>query len=355
MRVRDRTGWAIVGGFALYERADASTEASGSERFTGVPHFWNISPRGLWLDSTPRAPEHSRLVLIESALSEVPPPPYAANAHSPMVVVAVEGLCNRLRAVLSYRIMAHEAGRPLVVVWKRDDYCPGYFLDVFVPIPGVRFVKTPPEGRPLSSLHVATDTHAAIKDTPKEAYSYAVLSPSDATRAAVAMQVKACGPRYAAMHIRRTDLFTALPAQKHTPAAAFEHFADALTSAKANVFIAADNAESQRWMSEHCGGRARVHKPIQASDFLHDHMHPHRCLHAHMPICTCTCTCTSRRAAPCGRRGCRRLSSTYSSVPRPPMASWEATVRLLLGSYLDPGPYHRPPWPSPSAQSGHRY
>jgi len=80
------------------------------------------------------------------------------------------------------------------------------------------------------------------------------------------MQVKACGPRYAAMHIRRTDLFTALPVHKHTPAAAFEHFADAHT--KANVFIAADNAESQHWMCEHCGGRARVHKPIQASGSL---------------------------------------------------------------------------------------
>ena len=130
-RVRDRTGWAVLAGYALMERDDSRTAtaalhdgwlASACGRYIGVPHYWNATPRGLWLDATPRPHAHlQQLVLVESNKVAVPPPPYEAKSHSPMVIVACEGLCNRLRAVTSYRQIAHEDGRPLVVVWRRDD------------------------------------------------------------------------------------------------------------------------------------------------------------------------------------------------------------------------------------------
>ena len=66
VRVRDRTGWAMIGGFVLMERADASDGAADDERFVAIPHFWNATPRGLWLDATPRAHNHlQQMVLVE--------------------------------------------------------------------------------------------------------------------------------------------------------------------------------------------------------------------------------------------------------------------------------------------------
>ena len=37
MRVRDRTGWAVLGGFALYERADGGAGAADGGAYVGLP------------------------------------------------------------------------------------------------------------------------------------------------------------------------------------------------------------------------------------------------------------------------------------------------------------------------------
>ena len=280
IRVRDRTGWPIVTGFALYEQPGDGAPEEAAPQYVGLQHFWNATPRGLWADATPRPPHHTARILVESPKGERPPAPaYEAQATNPLVIVATEGLCNRLRATLSYRIVAHEQGRPLHVVWRKDDYCPGYFLDAFLPIPGVRFFKAPPEGRPLSSLHAAPDTHAAVKHTPNEAYSYAPLAPCDSVRAMIANEISRLGPHFGAIHVRRTDLFTAIPASQHTKDSEFDAWADALVPRVnerkgpqhvegAKVFVATDNADTQARFRKQYGEAAMVHKPIKPSGNL---------------------------------------------------------------------------------------
>lgn len=286
IRIRDRAGWPILSGFALYERdratgdSEDATSTSDAPSYVGLPHYWNATPRGLWLDGTPRPADHINLVLVESAHAPPPPPPpYESQSTNPLVIVAVEGLCNRLRATLSYRLVAHEQGRPLHVIWRKDDYCPGHFLDVFLPIPGVKFFKSPPNGASLASLHAATDTHPSVKATPNEAYSYAPLTPSDALRQAIAQQLATCGQSFAAMHVRRTDLFTAVPASQHTQDAEFEAWADSLVP-RVNerraprhkdgvcIFVATDNAETQQRFLSTYGDAAKVHKRIKPSGAL---------------------------------------------------------------------------------------
>ena len=75
IRVQEHTGWQVLSGFALYERADVDPDAADADRFVGVEHFWNVNPRGLWIDATPRKPEHQQLVLVESSLTIAPEPP----------------------------------------------------------------------------------------------------------------------------------------------------------------------------------------------------------------------------------------------------------------------------------------
>ena len=89
MRVRERTGWAVLGGFALFERAD---HQAATDRFVGVTHYWNVNPRGLWIDASPRSPDHQRLVLVESTLSPTPPrpPPCMWCRREPCPTIAAE-------------------------------------------------------------------------------------------------------------------------------------------------------------------------------------------------------------------------------------------------------------------------
>ena len=68
LKLRDKYGWDVLGGFVLYEEA----QSEGS--YTSREHFWNANARGLWLDLTPRRAEHSSLVLVDSALVPVPVP-----------------------------------------------------------------------------------------------------------------------------------------------------------------------------------------------------------------------------------------------------------------------------------------
>ena len=65
--LRSRLGWSVLGGYILYESAETPGE------YSAVPHWWNASPRGLWLDLTPRS-EHMELVLVDSAQTAVPEP-----------------------------------------------------------------------------------------------------------------------------------------------------------------------------------------------------------------------------------------------------------------------------------------
>ena len=51
------------------------------------------------------------------------------------------GLCNRLRAVFSYYKSLENTNTKMIVIWKPDIHCPGYFLDYFKPVPGITFLR----------------------------------------------------------------------------------------------------------------------------------------------------------------------------------------------------------------------
>ena len=67
IKLRDRNGWDVLGGFVLYENA-----ADGS--YASRPHYWNANARGLWIDLTPRRAGHASMVLVDSASTPVPTP-----------------------------------------------------------------------------------------------------------------------------------------------------------------------------------------------------------------------------------------------------------------------------------------
>lgn len=161
-----------------------------------------------------------------------------------MLICVQEGLCNRIRAVLSYQRVAQEAGRLLVVAWPPNEYCDGPFLDLFNPLTGVRFCFEPaelPNGLQLRQEHLmcaglstlhptplpearrrltderrsnrganSFECHPTIKGTRQEARMYSQLTPLKGLLAEIERRKCACGaPNFVAAHVRRTDHWTA--------------------------------------------------------------------------------------------------------------------------------------------------
>jgi hypothetical protein len=52
------------------------------------------------------------------------------------------GLGNRLRALLSYRLISIERGANLSALWAVSEACPGLFDDVFEPLSGTTILAT---------------------------------------------------------------------------------------------------------------------------------------------------------------------------------------------------------------------
>ena len=73
---------------------------------------------------------------------------------------AVGGLCNRLRAILSY-LAAHDT---LTVVWEPDEYVShGRFSDVFGPLDGVTFVGNTFEDTCIAAINLEAGLHKNLK------------------------------------------------------------------------------------------------------------------------------------------------------------------------------------------------
>ena len=73
LAVRRHLGWEVIGGFALLELAQGCARRDPVDKpiYHGERHWWNTTPKGLWMDFTLRK-HYKKLVLVESAKTIVP-------------------------------------------------------------------------------------------------------------------------------------------------------------------------------------------------------------------------------------------------------------------------------------------
>jgi hypothetical protein len=189
-----------------------------------------------------------------------PAPAATATLSKPLVICVQEGLCNRIRAVLSY--WSAHPNRPLIVAWPANEFCDGPFLDFFQPLPGVQFAFEPedlPSGMQLRQEHMVFEAHPDIKGTDAEIAMYAALKPLKGIAAEIERR-KPSAATYVAAHIRRTDHWTAgITEEQQTSDASFESFFERHASTDA-LFLATDNADTQRRFARRFG--SLCHKPI---------------------------------------------------------------------------------------------
>ena len=214
----------------------------------------------------------------------------------PMLLATRSGLCNRLRAVLSWHCIARAQRRRLVVLWRADHECNGLFTDVFEPLDGTTFVVDWPEGLDGDGAPSAIDFHvsatrlesrsvvvtegtcsrsvhgqASVKGRRElEQQCFAVLAPLPSVHSAVCAAVDAIRP-FAAVHVRRTDALAVRRAQ-HTPDADFDTFLEGC-DAGLRVYVATDNARRRR----RCARSTASPRVARAHLHAGEHGDAHRC------------------------------------------------------------------------------
>jgi hypothetical protein len=155
------------------------------------------------------------------------------------------GLCNRLRAIFSYRAVY----KTLLVEWgsdPQDQAGAGEFLDVFMPLRGVKFVPLSStwqvahqgEALQVGEALLDNDPHREAPIGWQDAYRELELQPR--------WKKKLPESPYDAMHVRRTDLIPLLKREGVQIAEDDAFLAWARRGGVWPVWVATDNGATQR-------------------------------------------------------------------------------------------------------------
>lgn len=187
------------------------------------------------------------------------------------------GLSNRLRVLASYMHIGEwkYGGAHLVFIWDKNEACPGHFLSLFEPIPTVVFATNHSRYVLDKRAKIVYENSFAVfpwimaqNGIPKnragsptwsqiEYSMYSRYVPTREVMAKVAAFVarhRVCNA--SAMHIRMTDLDSAVGERKRTNLQAYMRFVEARPPAEP-VYLLTDNPETQRLFLDKYG-RAKI-------------------------------------------------------------------------------------------------
>jgi len=174
------------------------------------------------------------------------------------------GLCNRLRFLLSYYVYAKKLGKKLLVIWEKDKFCPGYFLDFFKPLDGVTFKENNNDNLKIEFQGFEwLPEHG--RDDRIEYCKYLVLIQE--IQNIVSEYINVMGNSYIALHVRRTDIDELVKKNNnYTTDDVFFNFIEENPEKK--IFLATDNNETRKMFLSRYGDRICFYKEIKESDEL---------------------------------------------------------------------------------------
>jgi len=173
-----------------------------------------------------------------------------------IVVEPIGGLCNYLRVVFSYYQKAIKDNEELVVVWKKTESCPGFFLDYFENVKNTQFIK--------ERKNIKKVDYKGFSICPGLIPNYVNLIPNKKILQKIKNNVKLLEDNYDAIHVRRTDhVKLAKDFNSFTPD---EEFIDFVNNSKSKyLYIATDNRKTQNNFLKRYKNKIKVVKLIDDS------------------------------------------------------------------------------------------
>jgi len=182
-----------------------------------------------------------------------------------IVIYPRGGLCNKLRFLLSYYANAKKQGIKIIVIWEKDKYCPGHFLDYFESLDGATFKENKKDNLKIDFTGFDWLQEHSFADR-SEYCKYLVLIPE--IKNAISEYINVMQNNYIAIHVRRTDMDELLKRDNicYTSDDVFFKFIE--DNPEKKVFLATDNSETQKLFLSRYGERIRFYKEIKDSDVL---------------------------------------------------------------------------------------
>ena len=156
-----------------------------------------------------------------------------------IVIHPTGGLCNKLRATLSYYFAAKKENKRLIVIWDITEACPGFFLDYFEPIENVYFLKENSQNLELDY----NDCGWHPDFCPYNVNIFRELKLLSTMMNEVNEKILLLENDYIAIHVRRTD--HAKLAKLNNCYTSDEDFFNFIDKSRINnIYIATDNKET---------------------------------------------------------------------------------------------------------------
>ena len=197
------------------------------------------------------------------------------------VTIAVRGgLVNRILVVLSYYMATQAEGKTLRVMWPTGHpHCLADFNRLFLPIPNVTVVAVDASDYGMVTPMPSHLTHPCWNtrtdwDYARDHHALRLLRLRPRLMHSVQQLIERLGNHFVAVHVRRTDLSKLLLKKANAGDIGVEPTADVVfdsfleTYPSAQVFLATDNADTQRRFTEKFGSRIQVAGTIHASSNL---------------------------------------------------------------------------------------
>lgn len=145
------------------------------------------------------------------------------------------GFADRIRTMFSFVQRSRSNQNTLVVCWIPNDHCPGRYLDLFEPVPGIEFNEN--RNRPHYK-----GCHWLPQYNPMDNYYYHEMIPRPHVQAEIDKVLARLTPSFIAVHARRTDK---MPVGKVTRDEEFFQFIDTNLQDGEQVYLATDNRATQ--------------------------------------------------------------------------------------------------------------
>ncbi len=120
-----------------------------------------------------------------------------------MIIQVDGGLCNRLRASLSYLSLCRKNNEELIVVWHENAKCSATFNELFLPVPQLSVINESND-----TLHHPKYVGGSICTTVKKQQyrnTYRELVPIRDIQDSIDSLILKLGRNFIALHVRRTD------------------------------------------------------------------------------------------------------------------------------------------------------